>query len=613
MARYPVTVDGEVPDAGQIEEVLVADFRPMPPASDAEAWGRVAERPWVADRLPALRDRAEEIASAPLEVIRATDYLDFFRTGRRDAYGQSARGRLFNLVLLTAVECLAHEDRFLDALLDLSWAVAEETSWVMPAHLRHGADEVLPDPAVPDIDLRAASVAGALAEMLFLLRDRMEEISPMWPKRIQMELARRSVEPYLSREFFWETRNFNWNAVCTDGVVSAALFGDFDASTKARALHKGLRSAQAFLSGFAEDGGCSEGPGYWRYGISHFCRMSYLARRATGGAIDLLADPLVPRVLAYPPKVILSDSQVVNFADCGHRTRFASGPVAWAARECDASRTAALTARDLAEVHVRGTVLDVFLAPEPASFEPPAEAFLPDLMVLTARHRMRAGQQLALAVKGGHNGEHHNHNDVGNFIVHWRGRSLICDLGSRDYTEDNFGPNRYDYLANNSRGHNVPLVNGCEQPYGAEQRATEFRRIESDDRVGVSMELKEAYPADAGLRSLKRRVTLDRSGDGEIILTDEVEFSGEERSYSLPLYTEGRFERETPGRMTANTDEASLEVEFDPDLLEAEIEAVEHGEKRLARRFGPELSRCTLSLKGAPARAEVTLAFRPVA
>ena len=47
-----------------------------------------------------------------------------------------------------------------------------------------------------------------------------------------------------------------------------------------------------------------------------------------------------------------------------------------------------------------------------------------------------------LAAKGGHNGEMHNQNDVGNLIVHAFGESLVADLGRGRYTRAYFGPAR---------------------------------------------------------------------------------------------------------------------------------------------------------------------------
>jgi hypothetical protein len=126
------------------------------------------------------------------------------------------------------------------------------------------------------------------------------------------------------------------------------------------------------------------------------------------------------------------------------------------------------------------------------------------------------------------------------------------------------------------------------------------------------MELASAYPPEAGLKSLRRRVTLHRDGAEFVEVSDEVAFAGASRSYELPLYTEGGFEPAGEGCVIARSDDGSLNVSFDPHMFTAAVESVPHGDAALARRFGPELSRCTFRLKGAPERAVVALRFTPL-
>ncbi len=492
---------------------------PLPPFADREAWAAVAARPWIAERLPALRERAERLAADGPKRVRATDYLDFFRRGVRDAHEASSPNPS-DLAILTAVECLEGEGRFMDALLDLSWALAEETSWVMPAHLHAWTDEPLPDLDLPQIDLRVAMVAKALAEMCCVLGSQMDAATQHWRRRVQHELQCQAVGPYLDRHFWWDTCDSNWNAVCTDGVVAAALLGDFDAATRARVLAKAARSVPRFLSGFTADGGCTEGPGYWAFGMGHFSSLCYYVDCATGGGLDLLADPVLRGVYAYPTTVVLSGSKVVNFADCPPRVGSRSGAVAWAAGRLGVDRMTALVSHGTTTRFLMTTLLDILLAPEPAAFEPPAQAFLPDLMLLVARGEGDGDERLTLAVKGGHNAEIHNHNDVGAFIIHRRGESLVCDLGSGKYVKEFFGPHRYEFLTTRSAGHNVPLVNGSRADAGgrAPRRGLRPRRGGRQGRRadGTAQRLPgRGGPAVAGApRRPAQRRTGARGADG---------------------------------------------------------------------------------------------------
>ncbi|GJM76376.1 hypothetical protein HMSSN036_85920 [Paenibacillus macerans] len=98
------------------------------------------------------------------------------------------------------------------------------------------------------------------------------------------------------------------------------------------------------------------------------------------------------------------------------------------------------------------------------------ELFLPDAQWLVSRHRSAAGS-FGFAAKGGHNGEPHNHNDLGHFILIAGRDTFAADLGSGEYTADYFGAGRYRYDCNGSQGHSVPIINGRHQAEGERHAA----------------------------------------------------------------------------------------------------------------------------------------------
>ena len=133
-----------------------------------------------------------------------------------------------------------------------------------------------------------------------------------------------------------------------------------------------------------------------------------------------------------------------------------------------------------------------------------------------------------LAVKGGHNNEMHNQNDVGNFIVHVNGETLIPDVGRGRYTKAYFGPERYQHFVNSSRGHSVPRPNGTEQMPGEEYAAVLLEHRSDAEQDSIALELKGAYPIEADLESLRRTVTLHRAAPrGWVELVDEVTFASQ--------------------------------------------------------------------------------------
>jgi hypothetical protein len=295
--------------------------------------------------------------------------------------------------------------------------------------------------------------------------------------------------------------------------------------------------------------------------------------------------------------------------------RFTSGPIAWAAEKVGAKETVALASTPQGDgMGQRGgtighNILDVVLSVPHQPFAPPRDAWLADLQVLCVRGAGSEGEQLVLAAKGGHNGEVHNHNDVGQFIVHWRGESLICDLGAPFYSKQTFGPRRYELLATRALGHNVPLVNGVEQAVGEEYRTRDVKCDIGPDEVTLSMDIAGAYPKEAGAQSLVRRLMLHRGRSEWVELTDEVRFAGAAGAYALPLYSVGRFEHAGEGKVRVVGRQAALVMEFDPSFVQAEIEDVRHGDGALEQRFGLTLPRCTLSLKVPGREAVVRVRF----
>ena len=106
-------------------------------------------------------------------------------------------------------ECLEGQGRFVDKLIDGIWAILEETSWVIPAHNTSldGAKYQLPDAyrgEIRYVDLFSAETGSLLAWVYHFLKDVLEEAVPhVIVDRMQYELNRRILEPYLQYDMPW--------------------------------------------------------------------------------------------------------------------------------------------------------------------------------------------------------------------------------------------------------------------------------------------------------------------------------------------------------------------------------------------------------------------------
>jgi hypothetical protein len=517
---------------------------PFPPASDRAAWDAARET-LGAETMQLLMLNAEAAAQKPLASLTATMYLEFMRNGQREGYQTPARERRENLMYLMLAECLEGRGRFNDALLNLAWAICEESSWSWPAHQRE-----LTDMERPVIDLSVAMTALDLAELDALLGAQLE---PALGKRIRYEVNRRCFTPYLTRHDHWwlhqshlRTVN-NWTAVCNGGVTGAALYLESDLSRLAEIIARCARSLDDYLATFDADGGSTEGPGYWSYGFGYFTLIAHLVEQRTQGAINFFEGEPLLKIVQYPLRVMLSPGHYVNFSDADRLFQFVPAHLEFLARRFALPNLSRLAQTQTGSRHELSWGLrSVFWRPAPETdgmFTPARHDWFGGMMWMIARYDPQDPQALVLAAKGGHNGEMHNQNDVGNFIVHVNGESVIADVGRGRYTRFYFGPERYDHFVNSSLGHSVPVPNGQLQPVGKSFGATLLAHETNDSLDCLALEMKDAYPPAADLASLRRTLTLRREAPrGWVELVDEARFASGAHHFETALTTFGKVE-----------------------------------------------------------------------
>ncbi|MBN1640757.1 MAG: heparinase II/III family protein [Anaerolineae bacterium] len=518
-------------NAVDIEQILrtTSPPPPFPPASDRASWAQVRAA-LGEDAVREIASQAEESAAQPVPALPATLYLEFARTGQREGYQRPHGERMQMLWRLALAECLSYEGRYLDPILDLAWAICEESSWALPAHQR-----ALADMARPVIDLGAASTALTLAELDLLLG---ADLDPALAARIRYEVERRCTAPYMARHDHWWLYNThlrsvnNWTAVCNAGVAGAALYLEPDPARLAELIARSLRSMDDYLATFDPDGGSTEGPGYWTYGFGHYTIYAHLLAQRTEGRIDPLGEPQIREIAQFPARTMLSPGWYTNYSDCDPHVHLNPAHLAYLAQRLDLPGLGRLAHAQPPHRQAGSLVWGLrslfWRAPQEnmGRYVPARSDWFGGMMWMIARHDPQDPDALVLAAKGGHNGEMHNQNDVGNIIVHVAGESVIPDIGRGRYTKDYFGPQRYEHLANSSLGHSVPVPNGQAQLPGKEHGATLLSHTANDAIDQMQVELKDAYPERADLASLQRTVTLHRDAPrGWVEVVDEARFA----------------------------------------------------------------------------------------
>jgi hypothetical protein len=513
--------------------------KPLLPVLGAEPWRAAAAKPLVQELVAPLRKLAEQEAGQPLPVLTDELYADFCKTGTRLTFERvyfERRRRLARaaICLLLAEESDPVRERLVASVREKFQDIFEEVSWALPAHVNwQSNDRSGKEPM--QIDLFCAETSNLMAETL----DVFGEIIPSGLQaRVRERLQRMVFENYLSRDFPWMEKTSNWNAVCHQGVMGAALSQVNDPEFLAAMLFRMRTNLPRFLEGYGPDGGCSEGAGYWDYGFGWYAALNAQLERRTDGELSLFdGDELVRSIALYGPRACLSNGHLVNFADGSASGGLDPALLTYLGERLGEPSCAAAAAENFRRLQREGVPLDrtrtdffhlsrwMLACPAgvPSGTFSPPDHYFPDLAVLVARGTDAAGRLWEFAAKGGHNGEHHNHNDCGGFLLNIEGRRRIVEIGAPEYVHDFFQPaKRYNFLAARSLGHSVPLVNGCEQNPGAEFAARVLNAQCGGNLVEFVADLAGCYPSQAKCRRLRRTFVWDKTA-GRLTVSDQFE------------------------------------------------------------------------------------------
>jgi hypothetical protein len=604
------------PDAVRATLLPFGDWVPFPTADDRAAWGTLPHE-----------ERTRLVAAAETRLglawpdLPATLFLDFARDGDRRRYEERHFARRYALADLVLGECAEGAGRFLDDIVNGIWSICEESFWGVPAHSYsprfapvgsdgHRPSVGLPDTAHPVIDLFAAETGALLAWTAYLLGVRLDAVSPVVTDRIEREVRARVLEPFRTSDEWWwlgaspEPKVNNWTPWILSNILPMLLLFEREPERRAALVSRAIAGLDLFLATYHADGGCDEGTSYWgRAGASLFDCLETLMT-ASGGARVAFDLPLIREIGRFIARMHIGGDWYVNFADGAARIapddhliyRYGRriGDPYLAAHGAARNRAApspvpsGSLARLLHPLFDRGW-MSVASAPPPAR-----DVWLDGVQVLVAREAAGTAG-LFLAAKGGHNGESHNHNDVGSFIVGLDGRPAVIDVGVGVYTRQTFGPERYGIWTMRSDYHNLPTIDGQTQSPGAAFAARAVRAEMMDDHAQLALDLAGVYPAAAGVRAWERTIRLERGARSRIVLTERWELAAAPATLALHLLLADPVE-EGPGWLRCRTPTRPLTIAYDPALFAARIEPLAIDDRRLGPVWGERIYRVILDV-----------------
>ena len=511
-------------------------------------------------RMKLIVEKAEERLDYQIPIIPLSTYRRYMHDGNRSEMQSYYFPRREALMQLALAEMYERKGRFTNKLIDVIWAILEETTWLISAHFRGnfiGCEDGVPnyfgDVREHDISLFATSTGALLALVYKCCRDILDEVSPIICERIKHEVTVRVIKPYANKIYYWmgvgHPYTSNWLPwITSNALFVASVFAD-DKPIREHIAQKAMDSLDTLFESYSPDGGCDEGPSYWTAAAGAVVDCLDTLYDMSGGKINIYDHPLIKAMGEYAVDVNIFDTNVVNFADSGCKVR---PNAALMKRYAEAVGSQVMldyskllnssSALEVASGHAYRILRSIYdadvesvgpLAAKPA-------VYYDYIKVALVREGNVRGEGLFLAMKGGHNQENHNHNDVGTFMVYRDKTPVIVDLGSGEYINWQF-QTREKCWYKDSDFHSLPAFDGIIQKTGRVYASSD--EIFSAEEKSFTLQLKDTYPAEAGIISYIRRGEIK---DGAVILTDDVLLDTErEIDFAFTTPTEPKIEGNT--------------------------------------------------------------------
>ena len=210
--------------------------------------------------------KGEKALNYEWRVVKATDYLEFERSGSRSIMEIPFNSNISALSDLVLAELTEGKGRFMDQIVNGVWSSCEMTSWVLSAHMAREQKEktALPSSKENIIDLTSGDFGAFLSWTYYFLKDEMDKVQPLVSERLRKNLQERILDPYVNRSNFWwmafnatpTTMVNNWNPWCNFDVLTSFLLLENDPEKLAAAVKRTMVSVDQFINYYHSDGAC---------------------------------------------------------------------------------------------------------------------------------------------------------------------------------------------------------------------------------------------------------------------------------------------------------------------------------------------------------------------
>ena len=507
--------------------VLNQKWVQYPSYKDREGWSR-----FLGEYRDEIIKNGESLLGYTWKVVKATDYLEFERSGNREIMERPFDDNNQAIVRLMLAELAEGRGRFIDQLINGVFHTCEMTSWALSAHLvTQPTHRALPTPIYPLIDLTAGDLGSLLSWVYYFMHEEFDKIDPEISRRLYRELDERIMKPYLNNDsFWWLAANYkgqmvnNWNPWCNSNCLMTFMLLENDVDRLSKAVSRSMQSVDKFLNYVHSDGACEEGPSYWGHASGKCLDYLVLLNRITGGKISIFDNPQIKAMGEYIARSYVGNGWVVNFADASAKGggdpyliyRYGK------AVKSDILKQFASMQNKGSKISFRGRdlfrILEAFLVEDELcayqeAYTGVSYTWYPETEFCYVRNK-----KAFFAAKGGYNDESHNHNDAGSFSLWVNNMPVIIDAGVGTYTRQTFSSERYTIWTMQSNYHNLPMINGVPQKYGRQYKATEVKATKNS----FSANIATAYPDEAGVKKWIRSYTMKSDA---LMISDRFELN----------------------------------------------------------------------------------------
>lgn len=588
----------------QLKEALImnGEWVPYPAYSDREGWNSLLNDE---DR-QTLINAGEKMLDYRWQVIRATDYLEYERSGERNIMQNPYEANRKAINMLMMAELAEGKGRFVDQLINGVFFSCEMTSWVLSAHLpRQSTKRSMPDWREQIIDLGSGNYGSMLAWVYYFFHDTFDKADPVISLRLRHELQERILDPFMENDrewwmaFHWKPGEIinNWNPWCNSNVLQCYLLLEENRDKLTDAVWRTMQSVDKFINFVKSDGACEEGTSYWGHAAGKMYDYLQILSDGTNGKVSLFKNPMIRRMGEYISRSYVGDGWVVNFADASakgggdapliYRYGRAVGSeemMQFAAYLLKGKRPTIPLGNDVFRT-LQCVLLNKGLEQTRPAHNVPACTWYPE----TEFCYLTNNSGWFLATKGGFNNESHNHNDAGTFSLYINNTPILIDAGVGTYTRQTFSSERYSIWTMQSNYHNLPMINGVPQRFGQEYKATNV--VCKEKQRFFSADISTAYPEEAAVNSWIRSYKLENK---RLVITDKFSLKETRAANQVNFLVWGDIDISKAGKVIVKVGEEQATLEY-PANFKATLETIELPDTRLSNVWGKQIYRIVLT------------------